>query len=456
MPRRLGARLGAAFGAVLLVTLLVAGGALALLSMVRQLNVASADETTRLVQVRQWTEQVRINLERALQVTRLEGIAGGDEAVRSRMGPVTGRLVEDMTTTAKVSADLQATLLAGAVPQDVRSRVLAVDQRRKEFVGLRARLNDELQMGEDPNKVEAQLRPAADAMVTALADLSSTLERRSADATRQLEQQASLAMLLLAAGGAVAVSLGALLAWRMTRALTRPLADAAAVACGIAAGDLTQAVQVTRDDELGAMLESLGTMQSQLAAMIEGIHESTGAILRASDDIAGSSQDLDARTAEAARFLGNTSSSMASLSDSVQHSAQAAASAGQMAAQAAAVAQRGGEVVARVVTTMSDIQSSARRIADIRASSTASPSRPTSWRSTPRWKRLAPATRAAASPSSPVRCGQLAQRTADRRARDQGADRGQRSRRRDRRHAWSPTPAPRCRDRRQRVPRGAR
>ena len=156
--RRLGSRLGAAFGAVLTVTLLVAMAAMALLAMVRQLNADSATETTRLVQVRQWTEQVRVNLERALQATRLDAAAADDEGLRQRLAPLAGRLVEEMATTAQASAEMQQRMLSGDVPDDVRQRVAAIEHRRREFVSLRARLRDDLQMGEDPKRIDAQLQ----------------------------------------------------------------------------------------------------------------------------------------------------------------------------------------------------------------------------------------------------------------------------------------------------------
>jgi methyl-accepting chemotaxis protein len=53
------------------------------------------------------------------------------------------------------------------------------------------------------------------------------------------------------------------------------------------------------------------------------------------------------------------------LTGTVRHSAESARTANQLAASAASVAQRGGSVVAEVVTTMNDISASARQIADI-------------------------------------------------------------------------------------------
>ncbi|RRB80463.1 chemotaxis protein, partial [Escherichia coli] len=63
--------------------------------------------------------------------------------------------------------------------------------------------------------------------------------------------------------------------------------------------------------------------------------------------------------------LEETASAMEELTGTVQHSAASAGQANSLAMSAASVAQRGGEVVAQVVQTMDDINTSSRKIADI-------------------------------------------------------------------------------------------
>src|SRR5262249_7902441 len=60
-----------------------------------------------------------------------------------------------------------------------------------------------------------------------------------------------------------------------------------------------------------------------------------------------------------------TASSMEQLTGQVNQTADAAHSANQLATSASAVAERGGEVVRQVVTTMGEIDGSSRKIADI-------------------------------------------------------------------------------------------
>ena len=56
---------------------------------------------------------------------------------------------------------------------------------------------------------------------------------------------------------------------------------------------------------------------------------------------------------------------MEQLTDAVRHSAEAAISANQLAGSSATIANRGGEVVSRVVTTMNEISTSSARISEI-------------------------------------------------------------------------------------------
>ena len=58
-------------------------------------------------------------------------------------------------------------------------------------------------------------------------------------------------------------------------------------------------------------------------------------------------------------------SSLEQISGGVQHNASGASTANQLAQQVAHVAEQGGQVVAQVVSTMDEIQSASRRIADI-------------------------------------------------------------------------------------------
>jgi methyl-accepting chemotaxis protein len=85
----------------------------------------------------------------------------------------------------------------------------------------------------------------------------------------------------------------------------------------------------------------------------------------AAKEIAQGNADLSRRTEDQAANLEKTASSMDELSSTVKQNAENAKQANHLAAQASVVAVKGGEVVNAVVSTMSDINESARKIEDI-------------------------------------------------------------------------------------------
>jgi methyl-accepting chemotaxis protein len=109
------------------------------------------------------------------------------------------------------------------------------------------------------------------------------------------------------------------------------------------------------------MLDALQHIQVSIAT----VRASTDSITTATAEIAQGNSDLSQRTEVAASNLQQTASSMAQLTGTVRQSADSATQANQLARSASAVAQRGGEVVAQVVTTMNEINTSSKRIADI-------------------------------------------------------------------------------------------
>jgi methyl-accepting chemotaxis protein len=132
----------------------------------------------------------------------------------------------------------------------------------------------------------------------------------------------------------------------------------------MADGDLSQDIQVAPGAEQ-SMLAAVRDMSRGLAAIVANVRTGTDSMTVASREIAAGNQDLSERTEKQAGSLEQTAGNMQALTDTVRQSAEAAAQANQLAGSAAAVAQRGGEVVSQVVSTMDEINTSSKKIADI-------------------------------------------------------------------------------------------
>jgi len=172
-----------------------------------------------------------------------------------------------------------------------------------------------------------------------------------------------MALLLAVAAAAVAIAVAASIT--IMRSITRPLRSAIAVADLMAEGDLSHPVVVERSDEMGQLLSRLEAVRARWFAIVSNLRITADSISHASSEIATGNLDLSHRTEQAASNLQHAASSMAQLTGTVRHSADSSRQANQMASSAAEVAVRGGTVVSQVVTTMDEINTSSRKIADI-------------------------------------------------------------------------------------------
>jgi len=151
----------------------------------------------------------------------------------------------------------------------------------------------------------------------------------------------------------------------LVRSIRVPLLEAVSLAGSIAGGDLSQKRQVTRGDELGELMRALLAMSDSLSNTVGQVRIAADSIQTASAEIATGNDDLSRRTEETAANLQKTASSMEQLTGTVKQSADSARTANQLAGSAAQVAHRGGEVVSQVVSTMDEINTASKRIADI-------------------------------------------------------------------------------------------
>ena len=183
--------------------------------------------------------------------------------------------------------------------------------------------------------------------------------RASTSAEQLTSAYAMAAVLALVMAG---LSLGTVM---LVRSVCRPLEKLAEAARRIGEGDLDAPISTRREDEIGAVQHSLAAMRDALRDIVGQVRQSTESIQVASSEVASGNADLSQRTEQAASSLQQTASALEQLTGNVRQSAEAAAQVFQLAASASSLAQRGGEVVNEVVSTMDGIHQASRRIADI-------------------------------------------------------------------------------------------
>ncbi len=152
---------------------------------------------------------------------------------------------------------------------------------------------------------------------------------------------------------------------QLSEVTERGLLDIIRVAKALAAGDLTQTITKDYPGLFEMTKQNINTTVENLKKLVTEIKTAVEAINTASKEIASGNADLSQRTEEQASSLEETASSMEELTSTVKQNAESAKQANQLAIGSADVAGKGGAVVGEVVTTMSSINDSSRKIVDI-------------------------------------------------------------------------------------------
>ena len=131
-------------------------------------------------------------------------------------------------------------------------------------------------------------------------------------------------------------------------------------------GDLSKRIPMEgKDGMLAELCAGVNGIIDSMSAVVGQIQQATEAIKTAAQEISSGNNDLSARTEQQAASLEETASSMEELTSTVKQNAENAKQANQLAMGASDVARRGGQVVSEVVTTMSAINESSKKIVDI-------------------------------------------------------------------------------------------
>ncbi|MBT9540516.1 methyl-accepting chemotaxis protein [Thiobacillus sp.] len=201
--------------------------------------------------------------------------------------------------------------------------------------------------------------------------------RQSLDALNQLQMDKAkieyesaktryaIVKVVAIAGILFGLILASVVGYWLVRAISRPLNEAVRVAKSVAAGDLTQTINVHSQDETGQLMGAMQDMNTSLADIVSQVRIGTETISVAAREIATGNADLSSRTEQQASSLEETASSMEELTSTVKQNAENARQANQLVQSTAEVAVKGGNVVGQVVDTMASISESSRKIADI-------------------------------------------------------------------------------------------
>ena len=358
---KIGTRLALGFGVVLALLLLTAGIAVFQMTAARdeaeKISVMTHEEDLALLGLRTGFNRRAIGVRNLALMTDPAGQAAEVERIRAG-----NKLIdENFAALDKIFTPEHASL----EQREALKRLHAADNAYDPVAEAIAKLATSGKQVEAATRIALECTPLFNAVVKVADEVAAASFAYQTSVQKANDAQFVTLRTVITGLAVVAVLVGVGIAMLVARSIVGPIREAVQVARTVASGDLTSKIDSTAKDEAGELLTALRDMNNSLASLVGTVRASSDSIATGSSQIAMGNTDLSQRTEEQASNLQQTAASMEQLSSTVRNSADTARQASQLATSASAAAERGGEVVGQVVSTMNDITTSSNRISDI-------------------------------------------------------------------------------------------
>ena len=355
---RIGPKLLLAPGLVLLLLMLVAGGAY--YGMVRQnasLENMVQVRAARLKAVADVAGEAKFAHANVYQL--LAWINGS--FAKARLDALTADIAKRQRAVARGLDELAAVA-------DPAERKL-VDKAKTELAGYHKTTAEAIELAQVDNSIATNSMQKADKhfdvvnfQLKALATLEKDLSERAYASAREEFRTLGIVMsglVLLSVALSVAISM------LVRRSMLADVRAIASVVGDLAEGRLQQGAASSGKDEIAVTSRALDQTIGTLTATLRTVLQSVQSIDTASREIATGNLDLSNRTERQAGSLEETASTIEVLTSAVRENASNARRAHELAASASQLAEQGGRAVGSAVATMEQIKSSSRQIVDI-------------------------------------------------------------------------------------------
>lgn len=227
---------------------------------------------------------------------------------------------------------------------------------------------ESLKAGRDEDYVRLSEQPYRElrrSFTTAIEQYNAEIDRLKRDASARITWWVDMCRNVLIA----ALILGLIIVFLTDRYLVRflvtPLERVQSHMQILAAGQLQTRMTDMGKNCVGKLVPFILEMQDNWVRTVSDIRSSAHEIYRSAGEIAAGNSDLSSRTEEQASALEQTAASMEELSAVVKQNADNASQASRLAQTASQAANKGGEIVDHVVSTMNIISSGSQKIGDI-------------------------------------------------------------------------------------------
>ncbi|WP_158782168.1 methyl-accepting chemotaxis protein [Pantoea sp. BAV 3049] len=355
---RVGVRLGAAFGLVILLMIIVS-----ITAIIKTGNINRAVESIindRYIKVRlSFDARDGVND----QIKYLRGMVI-DTTRPERNVKRFDQLAEATQRTDKTVAEIAK---IQTTPVGIK-KIQAVKDAAQVFENAKSQLIELIKSGNADTAAEfalLKMTPSQKAYLDLVAQFANSQSQQMQAEGAKALSDGSTAIQITLIFSFLAVLAAIVLGFLLTRSIVRPLREAVTIAENVASGDLRTAIHVTSSDETGQLMQALKNMNDNLLSIVTEVRSGTHLITNASSEISAGNMDLSSRTEQQASSLEETAAAMEQMTSTVKQNADNARQANELAAQASKVAVQSGAAVKQVVSTMDMINGSSKKIVDI-------------------------------------------------------------------------------------------
>ena len=248
-----------------------------------------------------------------------------------------------------------------------KTTLAEVMKQRERYVGLQAKFTEAVVAvkWDQAMAVFAEMRPAYNEYVKAITAFID-LQTEVADKIGVDAETLAVSTRNLIIGTALgALLLGILLAWLITRSITRPVGEALIVTQRLAEGDLTVTIDDISKDEIGQMLGAQQGLIAKLNQIIGEVKSAADALSNAAGQVSATAQSLSQSSSEQAASVEETTASIEQMTASITQNTENAKVTDNMATKSSVEATQGGTAVKDTVEAMKSIAGKIGIIDDI-------------------------------------------------------------------------------------------
>lgn len=205
--------------------------------------------------------------------------------------------------------------------------------------------------------VAEQLNPMADAATAQLLAMERVVFSSSDDAALRAEEAYQNALRVVIAAIIAATALTLLLAWLLTRSIIVPIRQAVHASEVIAAGDLTQTIEISGRDEATRLLGALSSMQNQLRDTLHSIGNSSSQLASAAEELNAVTEDGTRSLQQQNDEIQQAATAVNEMSVAVDEVASNAVQTSEESQNTAASANQGREQINQVLISMEKLSS---------------------------------------------------------------------------------------------------